>query len=365
MIKHGGNLGEAAIKYGIAKDKWLDLSTGINPNPWVAAEQVPESVYHTLPHPDATFYSVASQYYQTDELLAVPGSQSAIQALPRLMVNKVVAIPVPGYEEHYYQWQQNNHQVVSYDPDTVDLLAFVNQHQPDIVIVINPNNPSCKLFNKSELLKVLKLMEKRNGLLVVDEAFLDTRNQHSLLQVSSVHLIVLRSIGKFFGLPGIRMGFVKADIKWRQPLEEYLGAWPHTGAGLWITTHCLADSCWQQKIQQILKIDSQQLADYLSTLFPDNQSISSTDYFASYRTTTKEAHIIQDFYAQHGILVRLIELPHGNKQDDAIIRIGLCRNTATEQERDQIHYFKQITHKLSQHLGWSLRGVDAELRGCQ
>ncbi len=354
MIKHGGNVNEAAIKFAIAKDKWLDLSTGLNPHGWQLDSPIPESYYQHLPYPDATFYSIANRYYNNsgkNKLLAVPGSQAAIQAIPRLLKNKKVALPVPGYEEHLYHWQQNQHKCIPYDPDNVYLVDWVSQNKPDVVVVINPNNPSGKLFDKQTLESVLRLLEKEKGLLIVDEAFIDTSSEHSLTATDSDNLIVLRSLGKFFGLPGVRVGFVKAAQYWHDQIEEYLGAWAMNGPGLYIASRCLADFDWQQQARQQLKLIATQQMRFLDETFNTKLSakhsanaFTSTDYFISYRTSLELAQTMHSFYGQQGILVRLIDLTQANLPYEAIIRFGLCADKDVER-------FQIVTQGLLKEIG--------------
>lgn len=356
MIKHGGNIDEAAIRFGIAKDEWLDLSTGLNPHPWKCDTPIPQSYYQKLPHPDAAFYSVAARYYKSSNLLAVPGSQAAIQSIPRLLSNKKVALPVPGYEEHLYHWQQNQHQCITYNPDTVNLVEWVKQHKPDVVVVINPNNPSCCMHEKQVLVDVLNLLEKENGLLIVDEAFLETYSDKSLMEIESDNLIVLRSLGKFFGLPGIRVGFVKAAKTWRDKIEEYLGSWAMNGPSLWVTTQCLADIAWQQHAHNQLKSMAMLQTQFLQEMLPKTElALTSTDYFISYRTTLDSAQYIHAFYARRGILVRLIDLSEMNISYQAIIRFGLCPiDCATSVDfslnNDAMNRFQSTTRELNQSL---------------
>lgn len=360
MIKHGGNIDDAAIQYGIANDDWLDLSTGLNPHPWTLDKPIPERYYQKLPHPDAAFYSVASRYYKSNNLLAVPGSQAAIQSIPRLLSNKKVALPVPGYEEHLYHWQQNQHECLTYNPDTIDLAEWVSQHKPEVMVVINPNNPSCRLYDKQELLDVLTLLEKDNGLLIVDEAFLDTYSDKSLMGIDSEHLIVLRSLGKFFGLPGIRVGFVKAALQWREQIAEYLGSWAMNGPSLWMATQCLADFSWQQQAHKQLKSMAISQVQFLNEVLcvepliePANAALTATDYFISYRTTLELARYIKDFYGQRGILVRLIDLSVANLGYEAIIRFGLCPLNNSKSQVGAIERFQSTSRMLNQHLSLS------------
>ena len=83
MLEHGGRLRKAAIEYGIAEADWLDLSSGLAPWPWPIPE-IPLRAWARLPETDDGLEKAASDYYGAGPLLPVPGSQAAIQLLPRL-----------------------------------------------------------------------------------------------------------------------------------------------------------------------------------------------------------------------------------------------------------------------------------------
>ncbi len=354
MLKHGGNLDEAAARYGIAREQWLDLSTGLNPQPWQSDEPVPARCYESLPYPEPAFYSTASRYYGSKHLLAVPGSQAAIQAIPRLLEPQRVAVPVPGYEEHRWHWQQNGHEVLTYDPDSVDLVAWVKQFKPRVVVVINPNNPSCTLHDGADLRALLTELESCDGLLLVDEAFLDTQPQHSLLGVESEHLIVLRSLGKFFGLPGIRVGFVHASAQWRHRLEHYLGPWAVSGPSQWLATGCLADLRWQERAIPALQAQACWQEQFLRESLAEvvgagDDGIVGADYFVSCRMELETARMLQDFYGQRGILVRLFDLRSADLPYEALLRFGLVRGGEPKVR------FESVTQEVNSLLNQKLK----------
>src|SRR3989338_5593711 len=108
MLEHGGRLRHAARQYGIAEADWLDLSTGINPHGW-PVPVVPNEGWQRLPQDDDGLNAAAQDYYfnritkvkqdanavSPMKLLAVAGSQAAIQALPMLRAPARVAIVAP------------------------------------------------------------------------------------------------------------------------------------------------------------------------------------------------------------------------------------------------------------------------------
>jgi len=117
--KHGGRLNYAINKYAIAKEHWLDLSTGINPKSW-PVPTIPEHVYRCLPDHDELL-TIAADYYANDLLQVTSGSQQSIEILPKILgKNLTIGIVSPSYAEHLYAWNKNGHQVILLTPEEID-----------------------------------------------------------------------------------------------------------------------------------------------------------------------------------------------------------------------------------------------------
>lgn len=186
MLEHGGRLRAAARRYSIPEADWLDLSTGINPHGW-PVPPVPAEIWQALPQDDDGLHAAAHDYYGTTSILAVAGSQAAIQALPALRPHARVALLATSYAEHAYAWQRCGHEVFSVSAEEI---LHVDA---DVKVIVNPNNPTGKLFTCEELLKLHAQLAARGGDLVVDEAFIDAIPEHSLASVCPrPGLIVLR-----------------------------------------------------------------------------------------------------------------------------------------------------------------------------
>ncbi|HTO33426.1 MAG TPA: threonine-phosphate decarboxylase CobD [Pararhizobium sp.] len=234
-IVHGGGVTEAAALFGGHPADWLDLSTGINPNP-VALPDIPTSAWHRLPdrHLVDAARQAAARYYRCGpgQPLPVPGTQSVIQLLPRLVApGRRIAILAPTYGEYA--------RVFSVAGYAVDEISSPDQLTPDhgLAVVVNPNNPTGRAYPPSELSALAERLEKNGGLLLVDEAFGDTQPGLSIVPVAVEHdnLIVFRSFGKFFGLAGLRLGFVIAADTVLSRLAEWLGPWSVSGPALVIS----------------------------------------------------------------------------------------------------------------------------------
>ena len=313
MLEHGGRLRHAARQYGIAEADWLDLSTGINPQGW-PAPVVPNEVWQRLPQDDDELQAAAQTYYGTTGILAVAGSQAAIQALPMLRPPAQVVIVAPSYAEHAHAWQRHGHQVVSV-PATEILQAGTTAQ---VVVIVNPNNPTGKLFCREELLDLHAQLAARGGWLVVDEAFIDATPEHSLASVCPrPGLIVLRSLGKFFGLAGARVGFVLAGENVLQPLAELLGPWPIAAPSRYVATLALRDTAWQDATRKALSLAAQRLAELLSTQgLPPSGGSSLFQWVCCASAVSVHQHL-----AQQGILTRLFDAPPS-------VRFGLPRDEA-------------------------------------
>lgn len=239
MLEHGGNLRDAALHYG--RDDWIDLSTGINPHGYPAPAPSP-AAWLRLPEPDPALLAAACAYYRATQLLPVAGTQAAIQALPRLRAPSRVAVSAPSYAEHAHHWSQHGHtlRLVPY----AELEAAIDTS--DVVVVVNPNNPTGETIVPERLLDWATRLHARGGWLIVDEAFGDTATALSVAnQASRSGLIVLRSVGKFFGLAGLRLGFVAADERVLRELADLLGPWTISGPAQEIALTALTDTHWQ------------------------------------------------------------------------------------------------------------------------
>ncbi|MDO9012899.1 MAG: threonine-phosphate decarboxylase CobD [Gallionella sp.] len=308
-LEHGGRVRAAAQRYGIPENRWLDLSTGINPDGW-PVPAIPAEIWQGLPQDEDGLADAARNYYGTSRLLAVAGSQAAIQALPRLRPPGSVALVATSYAEHEHAWRQHGHEVRRVD----DIL----QSDTDVVIIVNPNNPTGKLFSVDELLNLHAQLAERGGWLVVDEAFMDAIPEHSLAPVCPrPGLIVLRSLGKFFGLAGARVGFVLAEENILQPLAEALGPWPIAAPSRHVATLALRDTAWQRATRDALLPTAQRLAELLRAHgFPPSGGCTLFQWVC--RADAANAH---QQLAQQGILTRLFDAPSS-------LRFGLPRDEA-------------------------------------
>jgi cobalamin biosynthetic protein CobC len=250
MLEHGGNLRDAVLGFGRPFEDWLDVSTGINPH-FYPVPALPANSWHRLPEPSPALTIAAQRYYNAPRMLPVAGTQAAIQALPRLRAKSRVVVAGPAYAEHAHHWAQAGHDTreVTYDK-LGNAIADC-----DVMVICNPNNPTGATVAPDLLLDWINQLAARGGWLVVDEAFGDTTPHLSVAaSADRPGLIVLRSLGKFFGLAGLRLGFVAAHQDLLIQLADALGPWTVSGPAQSIGCAALDDRAWQSATRtQLLK----------------------------------------------------------------------------------------------------------------
>jgi cobalamin biosynthesis protein CobC len=301
VLEHGGRLRAAAQRHGIALGDWLDLSTGIAPYGW-SIPPLPLQAWSRLPEPDDGLQAAARDYYGAPAVLPVAGSQAAIQALPRLRGPSRVGVVAPAYAEHAAAWQHEGHRLLTLDDQAID----AQLQQLDVLLLVNPNNPSGRRFAPEQLLAWHARLAARGGWLVVDEAFIDCTPQFSLAGHSQLPgLIVLRSFGKFFGLAGIRLGFVLAEQRLLERLDELLGPWAVSGPARALATLLLRDRPGQQAQRRRLRADGERLAALLAAQgWPPAGGCALFHWCIEARAAQ-----LHEFLARQGILTRLFASP--------------------------------------------------------
>lgn len=246
MRDHGGDMDRAMARWGGAD--WIDLSTGINRRPW-PIPPLPEAVWRDLPTQALTqAASAAASGLWRAQALPVPGAQAAIQLLPRLWAPGRAAVLAPTYNEHAAQLRAAGWRV----DEVTDPQALAGA---DLAVIVNPNNPDGRHLSPAEVL----VLAGRVGRLVVDESFADCAPQVSVASRVGERLIVLRSLGKFWGLAGLRLGFVLADDATLGRLTGLAGLWPVSGPALAIGAAALADRDWAETTRARLARDAARL----------------------------------------------------------------------------------------------------------
>ena len=297
-VVHGGDLDAARHRFPDAPEPWIDLSTGINPVPW-PVPVLDDAILSRLPQAsdELALRQAAARRYavpDVDRVVAAPGTQALIQIVPRLMARSRVAIVGPTYGEHLQCWLRQGHAVH-------EVATVAEAGCADVVVLVNPDNPTGRRVGRDELLRLATELGRRNGLLVADEAFTDAvEGDIGLASIASEAILVLRSFGKIYGLAGLRLGFAVAPPALARRLREWLGPWAVSGPAIEIGRRALADDDWLAAARLRLAADAARLDDILRR--SGGTIIGGTPLFRLVRH--ERAGHLADGLGRHGIHVR-------------------------------------------------------------
>ena len=293
-MQHGGDIDLAIKKYGGARENWIDLSTGINgaSYPWqesinVELRNLPSNkILMQLEKAAARAYKIA----ECTETAAVSGAQQIINLLPLCLKScNSVAILGPTYNEYEKAFKRSGTKTKTVS-ETSKLSCS------DIAIIVNPNNPTGKVIAD----ETLAGLSKKVRILIIDESFKMFSSRRTL---NFSNIIQINSLGKFFGLAGVRLGFVSGPSEFIKTVKEMLGPWPVSSLAAEIGIVALNDKVWISEMEKILVTESNALLEACSS--KNWRLVGRTSLFHTYATSS--CLEVEKQFAAHSIWVRTFD----------------------------------------------------------
>jgi cobalamin biosynthetic protein CobC len=323
FAQHGGRLHAAQARYPQAPQPWIDLSTGINPQPYPAphASDAARSRLPTIEEVRA-LEAMAGRCFgiedAADRVVATAGSESAIRLMPYALRTQAAVVVGPTYCSHAEAYRAAGLKV---DETRLEKVAPSDA----AITVVNPNNPDGTVIEPARLLNLHDDFASRQGYVVVDEAFADVEPECSVAAVAGAarypRLIVLRSFGKFYGLAGVRLGFVVAASPIIVRLRELLGDWAISADAIVAGLRAYADSEWAATTRQTLLHSARRLDDVLFSC--GFTIVGGTSLFRLARSDDAQERFARLLAA--GILVRPFN------HDPSLLRFGLPHGSSAWQ----------------------------------
>ncbi len=235
-FRHGGRLHEAMAAYPDAPWPWLDLSTGINPEPW-PGPRAPAKALTRLPDPRdlARLEAVAAKAFAVADparVVAIAGAEAGLRLVVGLLDGRAALVD-PIYGGHTEAWGDRGMAVQSPDETA------------DILVLVNPNNPDGRRIERDALEVLARTRSAAGRWTVVDESFGEVAPELSVAELEIERLIVLRSFGKFYGLPGARLGFLILNKAMAEKVRVMIGDWPISADALTLGLGAYADATWR------------------------------------------------------------------------------------------------------------------------
>ncbi len=319
---HGGNVNEMSRIYGIDEDAIIDFSANINPlgYPTGLRESVAKEFDSILNYPDIDSFELVSglsEYHGIgqDSIIVGNGSTEFIYWMPVVFKTEKALIVTPAFSEYekglrvvgtdvsYFETESKSNFSVD-----IDRLCERLKEGFDIMYFCNPANPTGVLTPKDKLRKVLSCADEIGALAVIDEAFIDFVENESLKEeiFRFSNLIVLRSMTKFFGIPGLRVGYVMASAPVVKKIKEDKPPWTVNSLVQKAIVKALVDADYIRDTIQYVTDEREFLMDALNEIPGLKAYGSAANFllvFMDSRITLNSTEL-RDHLAPEGILIR-------------------------------------------------------------
>ncbi len=238
---HGGNIKQICDTYGLNPDEIIDFSASINPLgcPEVVLKAVSEQFNDILNYPDSQctdLRKIIADKIPCNEsnVIIGNGSNELFYLIPRALQPKKGVLLQPTFGEFKDAFCNSNVDVVEIINDDKDFpvintnISRLKSVEECMVFLCNPNNPTGQLTRKEDIIELVN--DNPNRLIVIDEAFMDfveDAEKYSVIKDALFmdNLIVVRSLTKFYGFPGLRLGYLVANESIVNKLMRYKEPW--------------------------------------------------------------------------------------------------------------------------------------------
>lgn len=343
---HGGDIISAACFAGLAAEKILDFSSSINPlgpPPGLydfLAENLP--VITRYPDPLARQLCAAIEAHYRPYADFVPGNGAAelIFLLLRALSPRTVLLPAPTFSLYERAAMSVGSRIIfhrltaesGFCLEHSRFCADIRKRCPELVFLCNPNNPTGELLEREQLLAIAKEVSAVGGLLVVDEAFLEFREDYrrrTLLSVAGVdNVAVLCSLTKMFAIPGLRLGFLAGPSRVCNAVRAARDPWSVNALAQLAGEYALAQKGFTEKSAAAVSALGKDLAQALSGLPWLTTALPTVNYLFLESRTLTSAELQRRLLAS-GILVR--DCSNFRGLDSQHVRVAV--RTAAENER--------------------------------
>jgi len=342
-VEHGGRVYEAARRWGIEPHEVLDFSANINPlgppQGVLSAIETSLTPISLQVYPDVhNFVSAIAEKHRLmpDEIVVGSGVASLIFAVMHTLAPKKVLILEPAFAEYSRASVAVNAQITTalltedngFTPDFGSLVSAVTESQFDLVILNSPHNPTGVLYPRDALLSLIDAAAEHNAAVLLDEAFIDYASHESLVSLAATkpHLIVLRSLTKFYAMPGIRVGYAVSNAKLAEKIKVQIDPWSVSTVALEAGCAALHEDEFGAESCRINAIAREEFESALRGI--GLEVLPSAANFLLTKLPHGSGRDLQDWLDSERILIRRCDSFHG--LSDEFIRLAIRSSSDNE-----------------------------------
>ncbi len=279
---HGGNVKQICDKYGLNPVEIIDFSASINPLgcPSVVQKAVTEQFNDIRHYPDSQCTDLRKAIAEKipcneSNVIIGNGSNELFYLIPRALQPKKGVLLQPTFGEFKDAFSNSNIDVVDIINDDKDFpvintnISRLKSVEESMVFLCNPNNPTGQLTRKEDIIELVN--DNPNQLIVIDEAFMDfveDDEKYSVIKDAPLmdNLIVVRSLTKFYGFPGLRLGYLVTNESIVNKLMRYKEPWTVNTIAQVAGLAAINDKEFAAKTRQYVSVEKTFLYDGLTKI---------------------------------------------------------------------------------------------------
>ena len=275
---HGGNVYKVAREQRIPVGSILDFSASINPlgPPATGLRAIRAALKQIVHYPDPDCWQLTQELAQQcavdpDMILVGNGSTELIHLLPRALRITSALVMGPTFEEYAHALTEGGSSVQyvhaiheeRFRPPLNETLRQLSGKRSrfDAVFLCNPNNPTGQVINRLAVRELAEAVRRQQGWLIVDEAFIDYCPAQSVMPMlrEYPHMMVLRSLTKFYAMPGLRIGYLVGASKVVGRMKDRQPPWSVNSLAQEVSLAVLRDHAYATRSRAFMKGERAQL----------------------------------------------------------------------------------------------------------
>jgi len=317
---HGGNIFDIARQLETDPANIIDFSASINPlglSPMVKKAVICalDSLVHYTDNSHQEFKQALAHYHglSTANICVANGSTEIIYHLPAMLPGKRALVISPSFNEYVRALSQQHWDVRHFilKPESnfsIDLEALQKTLSEgyDALYLCNPGNPNGTLYTLKTIEQIYSLCIASGTFLVLDEAFIDFCEDSSAKHfiIRGDNGIVLRSMTKFFGIPGLRLGYALSSSTLAVRLDAMGGPWSVNTMALAAGVAALRDIAHNQQTIEYIRQERRNLFDRLKEFRQLKVYPSSANFILAEITEDMSAIELRDRLMHQRLLIR-------------------------------------------------------------
>jgi len=333
-FEHGGNIHKILRDSPVNQKEILDFSANINPlgppewfRPLISSQL--EHLIH-YPDPENTLFIDAIACHtgiSPEHIVVGNGTTELLYAFMRVLPCQRALVVVPSYVDYVRAAKIAGLTIAPFalqeeEDFVLDLTKLAEMIQPqDLVIIAIPNNPTGKTVDREDLLALIK--EFPQSYFLIDEAFLDFIEGGTTVGGQAPNVLTLNSMTKFYGVPGLRIGYGILPASLVIQVKENLPPWTVNSLAQAVGAEALKDTAYQAKTRQTCHELRQALAAELGNIAELKVYSSEANYLFVKILGDANAAVLADYCLSHGIMIRLCDNYKGLVAAHSFFRIAV------------------------------------------